>query len=249
MSNNGPELRRLEEQLKTYSYRTRILYFQLLANRYNSRCRFLLNSRQEFHLNDCVWSLENATCGPDTCHCHLAISNPEEFLDDRMKNPNSYLEISKMHDVESQKLKKDPKPLVLGETDESLDDFYQYRVLDSENVYKWFEKYKSKTNALKFQVKVRETRKQDLIDAIYNSESGEWHLTDCSRCVDKNARPDTCHCHKAMIDPWKYLQETYNFVDVKAILGIKQKIPKNYKTALVHGHFHCSTSKKLSKNI
>lgn len=230
MSENQ-ELLLLKSQLQTYVYRTNILYFQSLSSRFNSRSQVLLKST-EFHLNDCIWSLNNAICGPDTCHCHWALECPDRYFEDHMKYPSKYMQISKLHLIRKGDLKKDYKPLVLNLEDEHLNDFYQYRVLDLENIHKWYEMYKKKTNVLQFQVKVRELDIEKEIDAIFNFESKEWHLTDCIRSVAWDLGPDTCHCQKAMINPWKYLEERYNYVDAKKTIermNAKQ-IPVNFKS-------------------
>lgn len=221
----------LKKQLQTYNYRTNILHFQVVARRFNSRLQFLLNSNEEFHLNDCIWSLKNAPCGPDTCHCHSVFGNPEVFIEDRMKYPEKSIPISNLHRIKLGNPNKDYRLLVLEE-DESLSDFYQYRVLDLENVSKWYEMYKAKRNALQFQVKVREMNIEEEIDAMYNVESKEWHLTDCIRSVKWDLGPDTCHCQSAMVNSWRYLKERYNYVDWKKIEEKKRmkRIPKNYKT-------------------
>lgn len=230
MSENQ-ELLLLKSQLETYIYRTNILYFQSLASRYNSRSQFLLKG-SAFHLNDCVWSLNNATCGPDTCHCYLALESPDHYFDSRIQHPSKYMQISKLHLIRKRDLNKDYKPLNLNLEDEHLNDFYQYRVLDSENIHKWYEMYKKKTNVLQFQVKVRELNIASEIDAVFNFESKEWHLTDCIRSVAWDLGPDTCHCQKAVLNPWKYLKERYNYIDAKKTMDRinAKQTPVNFKS-------------------
>lgn len=234
MADNSHDLLVLNERLQTYDYRSSILYFQVLARRFNSRLRFLLNGKGKFHLSDCFWSLENVKYGPDTCHCRNSLTNPEAFFENRMKYPEKYFPISDLRPIKLEYPFQDYKPLVLGEKDESLNDFYRYRVLDFENAHKWYDIYKTKTNALRFRLKVREMNVKDEIDAVYNSESKEWHLTDCMRSVAWELGHDTCFCHQAMSNPWKYLKTKYNYIDWQKIEKKKQTkiVPQNFKTIL-----------------
>lgn len=234
MAHSNDVLCSLKKQLQTYDYRTSILHFQAVACRFNSRLQVFLNSQGEFHLNDCIWSRNNAPCGPDTCHCHSAFDHPEAFIEGRMLYPEKFLPISNLHILKLGKPNRDYKLLDLSENDESLSDFYYYRVLDLENITKWYEMYKTKRNVLQFQVKVNEMNINEEIDVMYNSESKEWHLTDCIRSVKWDLGPDTCHCQKAMCNPWKYLEERYNYMDWEKIAEQKRmkKIPKNFKITL-----------------
>lgn len=231
MSNENTDLMLLKEKLQTCSYRTRILYFQVVAFRFNSRCKFVLNDRNSFHINNCIWSKNDAKCGPDTCHCSFALNSTKTFFENQMKNSSHYFSIFQLHNIN---IKEDYtahyKPLNL-EKEENLKDFYLSRVLDSQNIFLWYEMYQKKTMALQFQIKVRELEKEHLIDAVYNVNSKEWHLTDCIRSVKWNMGVDTCHCFNAMEKPWKYLKNTYNFVDVQKMNEKMklQKIPKYYK--------------------
>lgn len=212
----------LKKRLQTYSYRTDILYFQLVSRRMNSRLKFILNDRGEFHLNDCVWSMRGAVEGPDTCYCYKAIETPEEFFERRIKNPSKDAIIDNTTDFKQSPLEADKE--------ENEKEFYVCRVLDSENVSKWYEEYKKITHALQFQVQVRELNKQNEIDAVYNTGSGEFHLTDCIRSVNCDLGPDTCHCAKAMQNPWKYLETTYHYIDLKKVIEVikQHKIPVRY---------------------
>lgn len=180
----------------------------------------MLNSKNEFHLNDCDHSLKDTSAASDTCRCHKVLDSPDTFFEDRTTCPPNYVQISKLHFNDTEKDKKFYKPLFQIDDDEDLKDFYQFRVLDSENICKWYEAYLKKTNVLQFQVKIRELNREDEIDVVYNLESKEWHLTDCIRSVSWNLGLDTCHCQKAMVDPLKYLKEKYNYVTLK-----KKKIP------------------------
>lgn len=225
------ELIELRKRLETYDFRTKILLFQCTAVRLNSRCRFLLTDKGEFHLNECFWSLKNA-CGFHTCQCRSKLDSPDSFFEESiLAHTNN---VSTLHLVKPRNSKAMYyKPLDMCQ-DENLHDFYMFRVLDSENVFKWYEMYKVRTNVLRFRVKVRELKKQDLIDAVYNTDSEEWHLTDCIKCVKWDNGPDTCHCQSAMMNPWKYLEEVYNFVDgEKLVEKIRnEKVPVNFKKNL-----------------
>lgn len=238
MSNdNNNELTFLKKQLQTHEYRTSILNFQITAYRFNSRCRFLLNDRNNFHLNNCIWSTKNAECGPDTCHCCFVLDSPETFFEQQIKNPTKYFSVSDFHpfnnnnNSNTKDYKKNSKPYLVNEEEESLHDFYYYRVLDSQNILKWYEMYKKKSIALQFRIKMRELKKEHRIDAVYNIISQEWHLTDCERSIHWQSGPDTCHCHKAMLNPWKYLKQRYNFVDMQKVQNkfMTQTLPKYYK--------------------
>lgn len=226
------ELNELQKQLETYDFRTRILLFQSKAVRLNSRCRFLLTDKGEFHLNECFWSLKNATRGSQACHCRSKLDSPDSFFEKRMlarSNHVSILHLVKPRNSNAMYY----KPLDLCQ-DENLNDFYMFRVSDSENVFKWYEMYRVKTNILRFRVKVRELKKKDLIDAVYNTDSGEWHLTDCIKCVKWDNGPDTCHCQSAIMNPWKYLKDVYDFVDSEKLVEKirNEKVPVNFKTSL-----------------
>lgn len=229
---SNPELTLLKKQLETHNYRTSILKFQSLAYLFDSRCQFVLNSRNEFHLNNCMWSDKKARYGPDTCHCCFALESPETFFEKHMENPKKYFRVENFHDINDtlKVYKYVYKPYFTNE-EESLDDFYHHRVLDYNNIFKWYELYKKKANVLKFQIKVRELKKEQKIDAVYHRISEEWHLTDCKRSVQWRLGPDTCHCQKAMQNPWKYLKEKYNFVDV-------QKLVKKLKNEKTPPHFY-----------
>lgn len=232
------ELTRLKKQLLTHEYRTSILNFQVTAYRFNSRCQFLLNDQNNFHLNNCMWSAKDAECGPDTCHCCFVLDSPEAYFDRQVQNPRNYFLVADFHSLKIndnnhniEDYKKNSKPYLANEEEESLQDFYYYRVLDSQNIFKWYEMYKKKAIALQFKIKVRELKKEHRIDAVYNAVSQEWHLTDCERSIHWQAGPDTCHCHKAMLNPWKYLKQRYNFVDLEKISNKfkSQILPKYYK--------------------
>lgn len=227
MSDNNSELYDLRKQLQIHEYRTSILYFQSIAKRLNSRSQFLLNCKGEFHLNDCLWSFKNTPTGPDNCCCRSALCFPDRFFENKMMSHSKHISI--LRELKPKTSSTVYKPL--GKEDESLNDFYQFWVLDSENIYKWYEMYKSKLNVLKFQIKVRELKKKNFIDAIYNSESGEWHLTDCISCSKWDLGSDTCHCQLAMVNPWKYLKEVYNFIDWEQIIEEmrNEKVPVNFK--------------------
>lgn len=231
MSNDNTDLILLKEKLQTCIYRTSLLYFQVVAFRFNSRCKFILNDRNHFHLNNCIWSRNDAECGPDTCHCGFALDSPETFFEKQMKNSSHFFSVSKLHNINTIEDCRDHyKPLNI-EKDESLKDFYQFRVSDSQNIFLWYEMYEKKTKALQFQIKVRELEKEHLIDAVYNVNSKEWHLTDCIRSVKWKMGPDTCHCSQAMLKPWNYLKNTYHFVNVQKLNEKMKllKIPKYYK--------------------
>lgn len=216
------ELVLLKKRLQTHSYRTDILYFQLVSYRMNSRLKFVLNEKEEFHLNNCAWSVKGAVEGPDTCYCYKALNSPEDFFEIRIKNPSKDPIVcspidSKRSSFEAYK-------------EENVTDFYFCRVLDSKNLAKWYEEYKKIKHALQFQVQIREVNKQEKIDAVFNATSKEFHLTDCIRSVKCDMGPDTCHCAKAMMNPWKYLENTYKFINLKKVVeDIKQqKIPIHY---------------------
>lgn len=231
MSKESSELTLLKEKLKNHIYRTSILHFQVLSFRFNSRCKFLLNNRNYFHLNNCIWSRNDSKCGPDTCHCNF-FECSETYFEKQIKNTSNYISVSKLHDI--YKLTEDNKHSYKpwdGNEEESLKEFYEFRVLDSKNIFMWYEMYEKKTKALQFQIKVREMEKEHQIDAVYNVESKEWHLTDCIRSIKWKSGPDTCHCYPAMLNPWKYLKNKYNFIDIKKISDKMklQEIPKYYK--------------------
>lgn len=231
MSSESNELTLLKKQLQTHNYRTSILNFQITAFRFNSRLRFLLNDLNSFHLNNCIWSVKNAQCGPDTCHCCFVLDSPETFFEAQMNNPNKYFSISDFYEnINTEDNKNDYKPYIGNEEEENLKDFYYYRVLDSRNIFMWYELYKKKAHALQFQIKVRELKKEDKIDAVYNVDSKEWHLTDCERSIQWDSGPDTCHCQKAMHNPWKYLKQKYNFINIPKL----QNKYKNYKTPIYY---------------
>lgn len=221
------EVASLKKQLQIHVYRTLILRFKVLCQRYNCRLRVLLNDRKEFHLNDCEWSWKNATLGPDTCSCSNAIRFPEEYFSFSVEKetPSNCPLSSDFYPIFRHY--KDYHPEA---EEESIDDFYLYRVSDFENVSKWYELYKAKHDALSFQVKIRELRRESEIDAIYNSRSKEWHLTDCERSVNWQLGAHVCHCRKAMMDPWKYLKGRYRYVNFeKFSQRVKEKkYPKNY---------------------
>ena len=217
------DINALRIRLKIYKHRLKLLYFLLLSNRFNSRLRIRLNKRGEFHLNNCEWSVDDIILGPDTCHCYIAISNPDAYFENQTKDSS---DISTLYPMDA----KDFKMSIPFSKDESNCEFYFNRLLDFEGVPKWYEAYKSTVNPLNFQIKVRELKKEDEIDAIDNSE---WHLTDCLKCVDLNKGPATCHCQKAMENPWKYLKEKYSYIDFEKIANKikKKKLPINYKSA------------------
>lgn len=208
MANENIPLANLKKSLLSNQIRTKILYFELVSRRLNSRLHFILNEKGEFHLNIC-----NPT-GPDTCQCHKVLDAPDIFFEDCMNTPPNYC-----RNVPNSHLKKNAadenlsKPLF--QLDEDVKDFYQFRVLDLENISKWYEAYEEKTNVLNFRVKVRELKIENEIDTVYNPESKEIHLTDCIRSVHCDLGSDTCHCRKAMMDPMKYLKLKYNFIEVK----------------------------------
>lgn len=199
----------LKKQLKTYEFRTNVLRFQVLSCRYKSRLQFLWHKEQDYHLNSCVWSDKNCDVGPDTCYCYSALYSPEKFFDKRMKQSN----FEKLNTVPECVYKSFPE----DEKEEDDHDFYFSRVLDRENIFKWYEAYNERLNILRFKLTVREMGEQENIDVTYNYFSHEWHLTDCVRCVNPLLK-DTCHCVVAMTDPAKYLSETYNIIDVKKLL-------------------------------
>lgn len=205
------QLSLLNKRFLTLEYRMKILYFHVISYRMNGRLKFLLNERGSFHLNDCDWSRKNPVDGPDTCHCHIALDSPEEFLENRIRKRSKF------------PLNAPADTLFLKQSqfeaneEENVQDFYFLRVLDFENASRWHEEYKKKTNALRFQIKVRELNKQHEIDAVFNSESKEFHLTDCIRSLKCHEGPDVCHCSKAMTNPWKYLKNTYHYLDLKKI--------------------------------
>lgn len=231
MSSESDELTLLKKQLRTHNYRTCILNFQVIAFRYNSRFRFLLNDQNCFHLNNCMWSVKNAQCGPDTCHCSFVLDSPETFFEAHINKPEKYYSISDLHKTNNtEDNQNDYKPYFANAEEESVKDFYYCRVLDSKNIMMWYELYKKKAHALQFQIKVRELKKENQIDAVYNVESKEWHLTDCERSIQWQSGPDTCHCQTAMKNPWKYLKQKYNFVDMSKFLDRlkNQKIPIYY---------------------
>lgn len=204
------ELSLLNKSLQTHNYRTDILYFQLVSYRMNSRLKFLLNDRGRFHLNDCNWSVKNAVDGPDTCYCYIALDSPEHFLENQIKKHSKFPII----DVDTTHSKQTPYE---ADKEENVKDFYFCRVVDFGNCSRWYEEYIKKKHALQFQIKVREINKEHEIDAVFNSESKEFHLTDCirsSRCYDG---PNVCHCSNAMKDPWKYLKNTYHYLNLKKI--------------------------------
>lgn len=198
----------LKKTLQSFQFRTKILYFELVARRLDSHLHFTLNDKEEFHLNDCDSDDSN------TCRCLKVLNSPDTFFDDRINSPPNFVQTSKLHFNEETPPNKEKvyKPL---DEDENDKEFYQFRVLDSENISTWYETYKKKTNVLQFRVKVRELKIEDELDVVYNLKSKEWHLTDCIRSVHWNFGFDTCHCQKAMMDPMKYLNDKYNYVEVK----------------------------------
>lgn len=231
MSTESTELKLLNEKLSTLTYRTSILNFQIVAFRFNSRCQFLLNHLNNFHLNNCIWSKKDATCGPDTCHCCFVLDSPEAFFEKQIKNPSNFYSVSELDNINRPTDDcKHYKPLNLYE-EESLKDFYKFRVLDSKNIFRWYELYEKKTKALYFQIKIRELKMEHQIDAVYNLESNEWHLTDCIRSVKWKSGPDTCHCYQAMLDPKKYLKKRYHFIHIEKVFEKMklQEIPQYYK--------------------
>ena len=205
----------LKSELEIFLYRKQILYFELLSKRLNSRLRFIINDKSEFHLNNCVWSRDDAVEGPDTCHCSSALYSPNEFFDNQINCHSSY---SKVSDPKNRKTHVYLKDKFLNNKD-----FYYRRVLDRQSILKWYEMYKNKVNIIQFRIKVRQLGKENEIDAFYNPNSKEWHLTDCIRSVECDKGPDTCFCQKAILDPLKYLKEKYNYVDVQ-----NQITPVNY---------------------
>lgn len=196
------QLANLKKTLQSYQFRTKILYFELVSRRLNSRLHFILNENGEFHLN---------ICDPDACRCRKVLDSPDLYFEDRIHAPPNYVHSSKVHFKETPNEKKIYKPL----DEEDDKEFYQFRVLDSENLCTWYEAYQKKTNVLQFRVKVRELKIETEIDAAYNLESNEWHLTDCIRSACWNLGFDTCHCQKAMMDPGKYLKDKYNYIELK----------------------------------
>lgn len=42
------------------------------------------------HFEDCVWSNEDATCGPDTCHCSYLQNKKEQVEEEAKKIINFY---------------------------------------------------------------------------------------------------------------------------------------------------------------
>lgn len=210
------ELTLLKERLQTHTFRTDILYFQLISYRMNSRIKFVLNDKN-FHLNDCVWSAKDSTVGPDTCHCVNAHHSPEKFFEVQINTP------SKLSIIENSTDLKKVAPFQ-ADKDENVNDFYFCRVLDSENICKWYEEYKKKKHFLEFQVQIRELNREKEIDAVFNPKSKEFHLTDCVRSVNGDLGPDTCPCAKAMMSPWKYLKDKYHYINLKKVIEkIKKK--------------------------
>lgn len=205
----------LKKKLQSYQFRTKILHFELVSHRLNSRLHFILNGKGEFHLNDC-----NPT---SSCRCRKVLDSPEDFFEDRINSPPNYIHSSKLHFKETPNEKKFYKPLFQLDKDELDKDFYQFRVLDSENICTWYEAYQKKTNVLQFQVKVRDLKIESEIDIVYNLESKEWHLTDCIRSAYCDLGFDTCHCQKAIRDPMKYLKDKYNYIELKKKKTTHQK--------------------------
>lgn len=229
MDSNNHELLKLRKRLEIYDFRTKILHFQTMAVRLNSRSRFVLTSKDEFHLNECFCSLEKYSIDNLPCRCRSALDFPDNFFEKRMMAHSKYvLSVHRIKSINSST--QCYKRLDFKKGDESLTDFYQFRVLDFENIHKWYEMYKAKTNVLQFRVKVRELKKKHLIDAVYNAESGEWHLTDCMRSIKWDYGSDTCHCQSAMMNPWKYLKEVYHFVDWGKIFDTicNEKVPVKF---------------------
>lgn len=216
------DLASLKAKYSIYCSRFDILRFEVTSCNLNSKLTFILNARNEVHLNNCIWSDDNAFNGPDTCHCHRALNSPENYLESIMNKPWNFVVLTKTKF-------KDLSPRAFT-TEEEDKDFYMYRMNDRENIHKWYELYKKQKNAYEFKIKVRELEKENEIDALFNSESGEWHLTDCIRVKDNDQGPHVCHCQVAMMNPSEYLKNTYNLIDMKSISKYinDKKTPVNY---------------------
>ena len=201
--------------------RLNLLYFHVLAIRLNSRLRLILNKDEVIHLNDCIWARDDTVEGPDTCHCVSALTSPKKFFKTSTNESNDRSSLDVL--VPLKKVEGN-EPFSYEENEKV---FYYHRVLDIDNIHKWYEIYVKKVYPLLFRHRVRQLKKECDIDAIKNNTSGEWHLTDCVRSIKWDEGPHTCHCQYAMQEPFLYLKEKYNMVvnqnvEIKPINYIRQ---------------------------